>query len=68
MLILLSFSSSIWKNNKKVKIPKFGTFTLRYKKSRIGRNPKIYYVDQKEAIDIDEEIDFKFAKLIAEKE
>ena len=26
--------------NKKVKIPKFGTFTLRYKKSRIGRNPK----------------------------
>ena len=27
-------------NNKKVKIPKFGTFTLRYKKSRIGRNPK----------------------------
>ena len=26
--------------NKKVKIPKFGTFTLRFKKSRIGRNPK----------------------------
>ena len=26
--------------NKKVKISKFGTFTLRYKKSRIGRNPK----------------------------
>tara|TARA_B100000674_G_scaffold383223_1_gene326352 strand:+ start:519 stop:812 length:294 start_codon:yes stop_codon:yes gene_type:complete len=26
--------------NKKVKIPKFGTFMLRYKKSRIGRNPK----------------------------
>ncbi len=26
--------------NKKVKIPKFGTFVLRYKKSRIGRNPK----------------------------
>ncbi len=26
--------------NKKVKIPKFGTFILRYKKSRIGRNPK----------------------------
>jgi len=26
--------------NKKVKIPKFGTFFLRYKKSRIGRNPK----------------------------
>ena len=25
---------------KKVKIPKFGTFVLRYKKSRIGRNPK----------------------------
>ena len=26
--------------NKKVKIPKFGTLILRYKKSRIGRNPK----------------------------
>ena len=26
--------------NKKVKIPKFGTFILRFKKSRIGRNPK----------------------------
>ena len=25
---------------KKVKIPKFGTFILRNKKSRIGRNPK----------------------------
>tara|TARA_B100000035_G_C20831897_1_gene479081 strand:+ start:306 stop:599 length:294 start_codon:yes stop_codon:yes gene_type:complete len=24
----------------KVKIPNFGTFILRYKKSRIGRNPK----------------------------
>ena len=26
--------------NNKVKIPKFGTFILRHKKSRIGRNPK----------------------------
>ena len=26
--------------NKKVKIPKFGTFAIRHKKSRIGRNPK----------------------------
>ncbi len=26
--------------HKKVKIPKFGTFVLRFKKSRIGRNPK----------------------------
>ena len=26
--------------NKKVKIKNFGTFILRYKKSRIGRNPK----------------------------
>ena len=26
--------------NKKVKIAKFGTFILRYKKSRVGRNPK----------------------------
>ena len=28
------------KVNKKVKISNFGTFVLRYKKSRIGRNPK----------------------------
>ena len=28
------------KKNKKVKIAKFGTFELRRKKSRIGRNPK----------------------------
>ena len=26
--------------NKKVKITKFGTFELRYKKQRVGRNPK----------------------------
>ena len=26
--------------NKKVKIAKFGTFTIRYKKTRLGRNPK----------------------------
>ena len=26
--------------NRKIKISKFGTFTLRSKKSRIGRNPK----------------------------
>ena len=26
--------------NKKVKISKFGTFSIRFKKSRIGRNPK----------------------------
>ena len=28
------------KNNEKVKISKFGTFILRHKKSRVGRNPK----------------------------
>jgi len=28
------------KNNNKVKIAKFGTFQVRLKKSRIGRNPK----------------------------
>ena len=28
------------KKKKKVKIAKFGTFTIREKKSRIGRNPK----------------------------
>ncbi len=34
------------KKNGKVKISNFGTFILRYKKSRIGRNPKT----KKEAI------------------
>ena len=37
------FFSSIVKNlkkEKKLKISKFGTFTIRSKKSRIGRNPK----------------------------
>ena len=28
------------KKNKKIKISKFGTFTLRKKNSRMGRNPK----------------------------
>ena len=28
------------KKNKKLKITKFGTFTIREKKSRLGRNPK----------------------------
>ena len=28
------------KNEKKIKISKFGTFTIRKKNSRIGRNPK----------------------------
>ena len=31
---------STLKKNKKVKIAKFGTFTIRVKNSRIGRNPK----------------------------
>ena len=37
-LLLLILNELILK--KKVKIPKFGTFILRNKKSRIGRNPK----------------------------
>ena len=37
-LLLILLSELI--KNKKVKIPKFGTFIIRYKKSRIGRNPK----------------------------
>ena len=31
---------NILKKNNKVKIAKFGTFQVRFKKSRIGRNPK----------------------------
>ena len=36
---LLTLVSNI-KNEKKLKLSKFGTFTIRQKKSRIGRNPK----------------------------
>ena len=41
--LLEDFLDSIVENlkkNKKLKISKFGTFTIRNKKSRIGRNPK----------------------------
>ena len=36
---LFTITSNI-KNEKKLKLSKFGTFTVRQKKSRIGRNPK----------------------------
>ena len=36
---LLTIVSNI-KQEKKLKLSKFGTFTIRQKKSRIGRNPK----------------------------
>ena len=36
---LLTIVSNI-KNEKKLKLSNFGTFTIRQKKSRIGRNPK----------------------------
>ncbi len=36
---LLTIVSNI-KNEKKLKLSKFGTFTVKQKKSRIGRNPK----------------------------
>ena len=36
---LLTISLNI-KNEKKLKLSKFGTFSIREKKSRIGRNPK----------------------------
>ena len=36
----LSTSISNIKDEKKLKLSKFGTFTIRQKKSRIGRNPK----------------------------
>ena len=41
--LIEEFLSSITnnlKNEKKLKLSKFGTFTVRQKKSRIGRNPK----------------------------
>ena len=36
----LSTIVTIIKQEKKLKLSKFGTFTIRQKKSRIGRNPK----------------------------
>ncbi len=36
---LLTIISNI-KNEKKLKLSKFGTFSIRQKKSRVGRNPK----------------------------
>ena len=36
---LFTVASNI-KNEKKLKLSKFGTFSIRQKKSRIGRNPK----------------------------
>ena len=36
----LSTITSNIKNQKKLKLSKFGTFTIKQKKSRIGRNPK----------------------------
>ena len=36
----LSTIASNIKKDKKLKLSKFGTFTIRQKKSRIGRNPK----------------------------
>tara|TARA_Y100000590_G_scaffold396472_1_gene477219 strand:- start:295 stop:585 length:291 start_codon:yes stop_codon:yes gene_type:complete len=42
-LLLEDFLSIIIKNlkkNKKIKISNFGTFSIRHKKSRLGRNPK----------------------------
>jgi integration host factor subunit alpha len=41
--LIEDFLSTILKNiieEKKLKISKFGTFSIRQKKSRIGRNPK----------------------------
>ena len=37
---ILHSISSLLIDNKKLKISKFGTFSIRIKKSRIGRNPK----------------------------
>ncbi len=36
----LTTVASTIKNEKKLKLSKFGTFSIRQKKSRIGRNPK----------------------------
>ena len=52
------------KKNKKVKIAKFGTFELRRKKSRIGRNPK---TKEKKIINERKDILFKPSKELKKK-
>lgn len=37
---ILNIITENLKKNKKVKIANFGTFEIRYKKKRVGRNPK----------------------------
>ena len=37
---ILNIITENLKKNKKVKITNFGTFEIRYKKKRVGRNPK----------------------------
>ena len=55
---LLTIVSNI-KNEKKLKLSKFGTFTIRQKKSRIGRNPK---TKEKKVISSREVVLFKPSK------
>ena len=47
------------KNEKKIKLSKFGTFTIRQKKTRIGRNPK---TKEKKVISSREVVLFKPSK------
>ena len=56
---LLSTIVSNIKNEKKLKLSKFGTFTIRQKKSRIGRNPK---TKEKKVISSREVVLFKPSK------
>ena len=56
---LLSTIVSNIRNEKKLKLSKFGTFTIRQKKSRIGRNPK---TKEKKVISSREVVLFKPSK------
>ena len=56
---LLSTIVSNIRNEKKLKLYKFGTFTIRQKKSRIGRNPK---TKEKKVISSREVVLFKPSK------
>ena len=56
---LLSTIVSNIRKEKKLKLSKFGTFTIRQKKSRIGRNPK---TKEKKVISSREVVLFKASK------
>ena len=60
----LSIIMKSLKEEKKIKLSKFGTFSIRTKKSRIGRNPK---TKEEKTISSRNVVTFKASKLLIKK-